>query len=121
VIKSYVAYSGDKSSSRLGQFSGNWCENYLETLQPTTDLLALLQQYGKSLPLHTTVSSTYAFTEVWEPRGGGIDVMTSGAIPRRRLLNELGWSLEEALETRMRLQSFEEDWNAPGMEAYDDM
>ena len=31
----------------------------------------------------------------------------------------LGWSMEEVIETRMRLRVFEEDWDAPGMEAYD--
>lgn len=31
----------------------------------------------------------------------------------------LGWTREQADETRARLKSFEEDWNAPGMEAYD--
>jgi hypothetical protein len=28
---------------------------------------------------------------------------------------------QEVAELRWRLQSFEEDWNAPGMEAYNDM
>ena len=28
---------------------------------------------------------------------------------------------QEIEEMRWRLQAFEEDWNAPGMEAYDDM
>jgi hypothetical protein len=27
--------------------------------------------------------------------------------------------MEEVIETRMRLRVFEEDWDAPGMEAYD--
>ena len=40
---------------------------------------------------------------------------------RQLLISELGWSEEEAQETRMRLRSFEEDWNAPGMEGYDDL
>lgn len=31
----------------------------------------------------------------------------------------LGWTEEEARETYYRLKMFEEDWNAPGMEAYD--
>jgi len=37
------------------------------------------------------------------------------------LLADLGWSLEEAQETRARLLSLEEDWEAPGMEAYDNL
>ena len=33
----------------------------------------------------------------------------------------LGWSPVEALETHLRFRSFAEDWDSPGMEAYDDM
>jgi len=36
-------------------------------------------------------------------------------------LSDLGWSGEEALETRLRLRSFEDDWDAPGMNAYDNV
>lgn len=34
---------------------------------------------------------------------------------------QLGWSAVEALETRLRFRSFADDWDAPGMEAYDDL
>ncbi len=33
----------------------------------------------------------------------------------------LGWSREQAALVRSQLASFEEDWNAPGMEAYDQL
>jgi len=36
-------------------------------------------------------------------------------------LSTLGWTSEETSDTRARLQSFEEDWNAPGMEQYDSL
>ena len=36
-------------------------------------------------------------------------------------IEQLGWSAIEALETHLRFSSFAEDWDAPGMEAYDDM
>ena len=32
-----------------------------------------------------------------------------------------GWTPEEVADTRARLASFEEDWNAPGMEVYDEL
>ena len=32
---------------------------------------------------------------------------------------DLGWSRKKAAEIRASLLAFEEDWNAPGMEAYD--
>jgi hypothetical protein len=35
------------------------------------------------------------------------------------LVSDLSWSAEEASETRARLAALEEDWDAPGMEAYD--
>jgi hypothetical protein len=34
-------------------------------------------------------------------------------------LKALGWTAAEAAETRSRLASFEEDWDAPGMDEYD--
>jgi hypothetical protein len=34
-------------------------------------------------------------------------------------LKARGWTEAEAAETRARLKSFEADWEAPGMEAYD--
>ena len=38
-----------------------------------------------------------------------------------RSIQDLGWSEEEAREVRASLQTFEEDWNAPGMDAYDEL
>jgi hypothetical protein len=35
------------------------------------------------------------------------------------LVADLGWSDEEAKETRGRLAALEKDWDAPGMDAYD--
>lgn len=35
------------------------------------------------------------------------------------LIQDLGWTPEQVMEARSRLLSFEEDWNAPGMEIYD--
>jgi len=37
------------------------------------------------------------------------------------LIEELGWTREEAAEVRSRLLSFAAGWDAPGMEAYDDL
>ena len=36
-------------------------------------------------------------------------------------IDQLGWSEVEALETHLRLRIFADDWDAPGMEAYDDL
>jgi hypothetical protein len=37
------------------------------------------------------------------------------------LISKLGWTPKEAFETRARLAAFEEDWDAPGMECYDNL
>ena len=36
-----------------------------------------------------------------------------------RGIDALGWAQIEALETRLRLSSFAEDWDAPGTDAYE--
>ena len=41
----------------------------------------------------------------------------SGELP----LEETGLTLEQAADLRWRLMTFEEDWNAPGMEVYDEL
>lgn len=119
MTRPHPAVTGDRNSYQLGQFSGSWSEDYLEQAQPTTDLLVLLQYYGKGVPLRITVSSTHAFTEAWSSQKE-FDVTTSGAISGGRLLAELGWSLEQALETRMRLRTPEKDWNARAMGTYNE-
>jgi len=40
-------------------------------------------------------------------------------LPQSRSLQEYGFSHSEAMILRQQLATFEEDWNAPGMEAYD--
>jgi len=39
--------------------------------------------------------------------------------PEPLQLSDLGWTGKESLDTRTRLRSFEDDWNAPGMDSYD--
>lgn len=36
-------------------------------------------------------------------------------------IEQLGWTPRETLETYLRFSSFAEDWDAPGMEAYDEL
>ena len=43
----------------------------------------------------------------------------TGAATRPTTVADLGWSRVKAAEIRASLLAFEEDWNAPGMEAYD--
>ncbi len=49
----------------------------------------------------------------------GKQVRKTQATATLLLVSDLGWSAEEAMETRARLAALEEDWEAPGMEEYD--
>lgn len=42
-------------------------------------------------------------------------------VKEQLLLSDMNISQEEAMEIRMRFRSFEQDWDAPGMEAYDEL
>ena len=46
---------------------------------------------------------------------------TTGPKRRPLLLSDLGWSKEETIDTYFRLRPFQEDRDAPGMDAYDDL
>lgn len=76
--------------------------------EPVVDVIWQIQFESKP---ETAVAdhSTGATTTANDPSSGvrGIDA--------------LGWTQIEALETRLRLSSFAEDWDAPGMDAYDDV
>lgn len=41
-------------------------------------------------------------------------------LPAEGTVSILGWTVEEALETRSKLSSFETDWDRPDMDRYDD-
>lgn len=53
-------------------------------------------------------------------RLGNSSALTTQITDKSRI-EQLGWSALEALETHLRLQNFAEDWDANGMEAYDDL
>ena len=40
---------------------------------------------------------------------------------KQLLTSDLGWTTAEIAETYHRLMSFKDDWDAPGMEAYDEL
>ncbi len=42
-------------------------------------------------------------------------------VAQHNSIKSLGWSEADALETLLRLRTFAEDWDHPGMEAYDDL
>ena len=82
------------------------------------NLVRIIQHLFKrqSVGKLSSVSST---TDIWQ----GIDADTKTTLEEQvaLLVSDLQWTREEALETRMRLRTFEEDWNSPDMEAYDEL
>lgn len=51
----------------------------------------------------------------------GASSTVSARVDKLPEIEQLGWSAVEALETYLRFRSFADDWDAPGMELYDDM
>ncbi|MDF0556268.1 hypothetical protein [Kamptonema sp. UHCC 0994] len=56
-----------------------------------------------------------------EIKDGGKGVIIVQETRKELAIADLGWSEEETKETYYRLLSFKEDWEAPGMEAYDEL
>lgn len=61
-----------------------------------------------------------AFLGISSPYFAGNALTTANIAPLNNL-EKLGWSQVEALETHLRLRTFAEDWDAPGMEVYDEL
>ena len=53
--------------------------------------------------------------------GQSQEATTTRETQKPLLIHELGWSEEEVKETYYRFLTFQEDWEAPGMEAYDEL
>jgi hypothetical protein len=62
-----------------------------------------------------------SFDDPCAPKKANGVVVHSVESERRLLISDLGWSSEKAEEAYMRLRHFEEGWDAPGMDAYDDL
>ena len=56
-----------------------------------------------------------------EIKDGGKGVTIVQETRKELAIDDLGWSEEETKETYYRLLNFKEDWEAPGMEAYDEL
>jgi len=68
------------------------------------------------------ISTISSMRDVWSIEQSIRDaVVTVCTSPTKRLIGDLGWTREQAHETRLRLRAFEEDWDAPGMEIYDEL
>jgi hypothetical protein len=76
----------------------------------------------KTVTVRTTIGVdrklTIALPEDVTPGPAEVVVVVNPVVPAVDLAAR-GWTEEEAAETRARLKSFESDWEAPGMDAYD--
>lgn len=59
--------------------------------------------------------------KTWRVRRTDLDDWIQSKIGRSPVLTDRGWTPAQSRDARLRLSSFEEDWNAAGMEAYDEL
>jgi hypothetical protein len=91
--------------------------------QSRVNKLTLLSRY-QGYSVRAGASSLSSIQDPWQPNHG--EETTAHHVGRSRhknrlLLSDLGWSQDTAAEVYQRLHHFEEDWNAPGMDAYDEL
>lgn len=113
------------SSSHVAQLGGllpptRYSAEWSDQLDGVPGYLSLLDvikwlRKAKKLTKSSTVTSSI---DVWvtEPSDSSTNMDQ-----RLLLLSKLAWTPEEILETRARLSTFEQDWDAPGMEIYDEL
>jgi hypothetical protein len=95
---------------------GSWNPGAARNLPTDVISLTVYRRHGIEL---FSGSSTTRIRDPWVTTEYS-RTTTNGAVDRRLLrLSDLGWSQDEAAEVRMRLIQFEDDWDSPGMEAYD--
>ncbi|MBF0551866.1 MAG: hypothetical protein HQK60_15195 [Deltaproteobacteria bacterium] len=87
-------------------------KEFIKTLPP--DEVQSLPELSEDL-VHVLCGSDEEKAEVDRPS------KKSQETQRQLSIDKLGWSVTDSQETWIRLRSFEEDWNSPGMEAYDDL
>lgn len=107
----------DSGRTQQTTVTSSWCESYEQQPGIPLYLFRMVQVAGLAV-----VSLVTAISEPWLIERKRRDaVVTIHTAVNRMLISDLGWSREQALETRMRLRTFEEDWDAPGMEDYDEL
>ena len=100
--------------------TGLWLEGHERSQEKGFDLFHMAKIAGLVIPL--AVSSVTAMADPWLLEQQSRDaVVTVRTAPTKMLIGDLGWTREQAHETRLRLRAFEEDWDAPGMEIYDEL
>ena len=85
-----------------------------------TDGIALFA-YRSSVAGASPASSSTTEDKAWRLSGTSRSTSWQPGVRRPLLVADLGWSKEKAARVRERLLSFEDAWNDPGMDAYDDL
>ena len=94
------------------------------TISPQGNFAALLALHLDEPSYYTTLgkSSLSSIQDPWLSRDR-YEITTRAIYSRtpndRLLISDLGWTTDKAAEIYLRLRHFEEDWDAPGMDAYD--
>lgn len=100
--------------------SGDWYMD-TETKEPEGGgLIDLLKLRHASLCQRTMSTSEIFAADGWII-DGCTEVKTFPETKKPLLISDLGWTREQALETYLHFRTFREDWEAPGMEAYDEL
>jgi len=98
--------------------AGLWCRSLETPHDRAIDLLHIPEIAKWPYPLVSTTSMPDPWSSEQLRRDATVTVSTT---TNKLLLRDLGWTREQAIETRLRLRGFEEDWDAPGMEIYDEL
>jgi len=110
----------DRGQTPQAPATGFWRGGNEHSQEKCHSFLYMAKIAGLVVPL--AVSSATAMTDPWLGEKMSCEaVVTVRTAVNRMLIADLGWSQEQAIETRMRLRTFEEDWDAPGMEGYDEL
>ena len=100
--------------------TGFWCESSERPFEKNFDITGMPELIKPSFV--TTFHTFTAIVDPWRLEQLNCDaVITVRTSAGRMLIADLSWSQEQALETRLRLRTFEEDWNASGMEGYNEL
>jgi len=110
----------DRGPTSQAAATGFWRESPQRYPEKAFDLSGMPGVLGRRV--FPGISTMTSITDWWSKEQSIRDaVVTLRTATNKMLIDDLGWTREQAHETRLRLRAFEEDWSAPGMERYDEL
>lgn len=106
-----------KDESGTSTKSGSWSCNQdvkEENIIPIVGLKPIL--YFRVQSVTTSISDPSLLEQLVHD-----NVVTFTTKTKKLFISDLGWTREQIIETRSRLKTFEEDWNMPEMDIYDEL